>query len=154
MVLSQRAGGDPTFFARRPAPSSAVGFKAGDPQFRIDFTARDQSGRSFLVGIAPSQLGSSYPHLAWMLAVTQAEDELFAPVRAQMWRMLGVFGVIAAAVLAIAVSVSLRLAAPPSGKTSTSPNTRRCPGSKKSPRSAGRRWRIAPIQRNVPARGR
>ena len=50
------------------------------------------------------------------MAVTQAEDDLFAPVRAQMWRLLAVFGLIAAVVLAIAVWFSLRLAAPPVGK--------------------------------------
>jgi hypothetical protein len=54
--------------------------------------------------------------MAWLMAVTQAEDDLFAPAQAQMWRMLGVFGLIAAVVLAIAVWFSLRLAAPPIGK--------------------------------------
>ena len=117
IVFSQRGvGGQAMFFAADLFRERMKGFRAGDPQFRIDFSARDQNGRSYLVGIAPSQLGSSYPHLAWMLAVTQAEDELFAPARAQMWRMLGVFGLIAAAVLAIAVWFSLRLAAPPVGK--------------------------------------
>ncbi len=117
IVFSQRGiGGQAKFFAAELFRERMKGFRAGDPQSRIDFSARDQNGRSYLVGIAPSQLGSSYPHLAWMLAVTQAEDELFAPARAQMWRMLGVFGLIAAAVLAIAVWFSLRLAAPPVGK--------------------------------------
>ena len=117
IVFSQRGiGGQAKFFAADLFRERMKSFKAGDPQFRIDFSARDQNGRSYLVGIAPSQLGSSYPHLSWMLAVTQAEDELFAPARAQMWRMLGVFGLIAAAVLAIAVWFSLRLAAPPVGK--------------------------------------
>ena len=117
IVFSQRGiGGQVKFFAADLFRERMKSFRAGDPQFRIDFSARDQNGRSYLVGIAPSQLGSSYPHLAWMLAVTQAEDELFAPARAQMWRMLGVFGLIAAAVLAIAVWFSLRLAAPPVGK--------------------------------------
>ncbi len=117
IVFSQRGvGGQAMFFAADLFRERMKSFRAGDPQFRIDFSARDQNGRSYLVGIAPSQLGSSYPHLAWMLAVTQAEDELFAPARAQMWRMLGVFGLIAAAVLAIAVWFSLRLAAPPVGK--------------------------------------
>jgi anti-sigma-K factor RskA len=50
-----------------------------------------------------------------MVAVTQAEDDLFAPARAQMWRLLAVFGLIAVFVLAIAIWFSLRLAAPPVG---------------------------------------
>ena len=62
------------------------------------------------------QLGASYPHLSWLVAVTQAEDELFAPVRAQLWRLLAVFGLIAVFVLAVAIWFSLRLAAPPVGK--------------------------------------
>ncbi|MFO7692011.1 MAG: cache domain-containing protein [Vicinamibacterales bacterium] len=116
IVFSRRGiGGQAQFFAADLFRERMKSYKAGDPQFRIDFSARDQSGRSYLVGIAPCQLGSSYPHLAWMVAVTQAEDELFAPARAQMWRMLGVFGLVAAAVLAIAVWFSLRLAAPPVG---------------------------------------
>jgi len=69
--------------------------------------------------------------MSWDDRVTQAEDDLFAPVRAQLWRLLGVFGLIAVVVLAIAVWFSLRLAAPPVGRTRTSPNTRRCRGSKK-----------------------
>jgi hypothetical protein len=37
-------------------------------------------------------------------------------VQAQLWRLLGVFGLVAAAVLAIAAWFSVRLAAPPIGK--------------------------------------
>jgi hypothetical protein len=114
LVSSQKAGGDRIpFFAADLLRERLVGYKAGDPQFRVDFTARDQSGRSFLVGVAPSQLGASFPHLTWLVAVTQAEDDLFAPVRAQLWRLLAAFGVIAGVVLAIAIWFSVRLAAPP-----------------------------------------
>jgi len=117
IVFSQRGvGGQAQFFAADLFRERMKSYKAGDPQFRLNFSARDQAGRSYLVGIAPCQLGASYPHMTWMMAVTEAEDDLFAPVRAQMWRMLGAFGLIAAFVLAIAVWLSLRLAAPPVGK--------------------------------------
>jgi hypothetical protein len=117
IVFSQRGMADKAqFFAADLFRERMKNYKAGDPQFRLDFSARDQAGRSYLIGIAPCQLGSSYPHLAWMVAVTQAEDDLFAPSRAQMWRLLGVFGLIAAFVLAIAVWFSVRLAAPPVGR--------------------------------------
>jgi hypothetical protein len=117
IVFSPRGvGGQAQFFAADLFRERMKNYKAGDPQFRVDFSARDQEGRSYLVGVAPCQLGASYPHLAWVVAVTQAEDDLFAPSRAQMWRMLGVFGLIAAFVLAVAVWFSVRLAAPPVGK--------------------------------------
>jgi hypothetical protein len=117
IVFSKRGiGGQTQFFAADLFRERMKSYKAGDPQFRIDFSARDKSGRSYLVGIAPTQLGASYPHLAWLVAVTQSEDDLFAPARAQMWRLLAVFGLIAAFVLAIAVWFSLRLSAPQVGK--------------------------------------
>jgi hypothetical protein len=117
IVFSQRGvGGQAQFFAADLLRERLKSYKAGDPQFRVDFSARDQSGRSYLIGIAPCQLGASYPHMTWLMAVTQAEDDLFAPARAQMWRLLGVFGLIAAFVLAVAVWFSVRLAAPPVGR--------------------------------------
>jgi hypothetical protein len=114
LVFSQRAGGERvSFFAADLLRERLKNYQSGDPQFRVDFTARDKSGRSYLVGVAPSQLGASFPHLSWLVAVTQAEDDLFTPVRAQIWRLLGVFALIAAVVLLIAAWFSVRLAAPP-----------------------------------------
>lgn len=117
VVYSARSGAEKAqFFAADLLRERMRNYTAGDPQFRVDFTARDASGRSYLVGVAPSQLGASFPHLTWMVAVTQSEDDLSAPVRAQMWRLLAVFGLIAAVVLAVAAWFSLRLAAPQIGK--------------------------------------
>jgi hypothetical protein len=114
IVFSQRGMTEKAqFFAADLLRERMKNYKAGDPEFRVNFTARDQSGRSYLVGVAPSQLGVSYPHLNWMVVVTQAEDDLYAPVRAQLWRLLALFGLIAALVLAIAAWFSFRLAAPP-----------------------------------------
>jgi hypothetical protein len=117
IVFSERRVGPKVpFFAADLLRERMKGYKGGDPQYRVDFTARDAGGRSYIVGVAPSQLGASYPHLAWMVAVTRAEADLFAPVQAQLWRLLAVFGLIAAAVFAIATWFSVRLAAPPIGK--------------------------------------
>lgn len=90
-----------------PAPEEA------SPQVGLHFTARASDGREYLVGLASSQLGLSYRSLNWLVAVTRAEDELFQPVSAQLWRLLGVFASIAALVLVIALWFSIRLAAPP-----------------------------------------
>lgn len=83
------------------------------PQVGLHFTARASDGRDYVVGLSASQLGLSYRDLNWIVAVTRAEEELFQPVSAQLWRLLGVFASIAALVLVIAVWFSIRLAAPP-----------------------------------------
>ena len=138
LVSSQKAGGERIpFFAADLLRERLKGYQPGDPQFRVDFTARDKSGRSFLVGVAPSQLVASFPHLTWLVAVTQAEDDLLSPVRAQLWRLL--------APSASSPGSSWRS---PSGSrcvsrlrrsslTCTSPNIRRCPASKKTSRRDG-----------------
>ena len=114
LVSSQKAGGERIpFFAADLLRERLKGYQPGDPQFRVDFAARDKSGRSFLVGVAPSQLAASYPHLAWLVAVTQAEEDLYSPVRSLLWRLMAAFGVVAGVVMAIAIWFSVRLAAPP-----------------------------------------
>ena len=114
LVFNQKASGERIpFFAADLLRERLKNYQPGDPQFRVDFTARDKSGRSYLVGVAPSQLVASYPHLTWLVAVTKAEDDLISPVRAQLWRLFAAFGVIAGVVLAIAIWFSVRLAAPP-----------------------------------------
>jgi hypothetical protein len=85
-----------------------------DPQAGHHFAASSEDGRQ-LVGVAPSQLGLSYPNLSWFVAVWQAEDELLAPTRAQMWQLLLVLALTGLIVLALAVLFSMRLVAPPTG---------------------------------------
>ena len=70
-----------------------------------------------------------------------------------MWRMLGVFGLIAVFVLAIAIWFSLRLAAPPVGQHAHHRTPGGAPDSKKSPRSAVGRLARRPDSANGPARG-
>jgi hypothetical protein len=83
-----------------------------DPQASRHFVASSADGRQ-LVGVAPSQLALSYPNLSWFVAVWQAEDELLAPTRAQMWQLLLVFALTGLVVLALALLFSMRLIAPP-----------------------------------------
>jgi len=74
---------------------------ATEPGGAISFAARTADGDPRLVGLGLSQLRASYPHLKWIVAVSQAESELFAPVRYQLWSLLGVLGLIAVARLAL-----------------------------------------------------
>lgn len=87
--------------------------KQGDLQTRIHFDARAGDGSQQLIGVATSQLGVSYPHLSWLLAVSQSENELFGPVRELAWYLILLLGGTVIAVLAAATWFSMRLAAPP-----------------------------------------
>lgn len=77
------------------------------------FEARgDDDGARRLIAIAPSQLGRSYPELSWMTAVSMDVDELRAPFRSLVWYLVLVVVLTGVAVLAIALWLSLKLAAP------------------------------------------
>jgi hypothetical protein len=47
-------------------------------EFGTYFSARDTNGNTQLIGISRSQLGQSNPHLSWLVAVYQTDEELFA----------------------------------------------------------------------------
>jgi len=79
----------------------------------LSFGARAPDGTARLVGVALSQLKTSYPPLKWVVAVSQAEDELFAPVRAQGQSLIVLLALTAVAVLLLALWFSFRLAMPP-----------------------------------------
>jgi hypothetical protein len=64
------------------------------------------------VAIAPGQLARSYPSLNWLVALSVDRDEVTAPFRSLGWYLAAVFALTAIAVLAIALWLSLRLAAP------------------------------------------
>lgn len=114
IVFSRRPHGpDDRFFAsellrqhletlarRKEAPTS------------IRFDAADQDGTERRVVMAQSQLGRSYPTLNWYVALSVERDELLAPFRSLIWYLMFTFALTAIAVLAIALWLSLRLAAP------------------------------------------
>jgi hypothetical protein len=96
-----------------PGPPAASVDRATDPSFHTHFSAQMPDGRKAIVAVAPTQLGISYPSLPWLVAVHEAEDELFAPVRAQVWYFLALLFLVTVAVLVFALWFSMRLAASP-----------------------------------------
>jgi hypothetical protein len=86
--------------------------KTMSTEFVTHFSARDADGRQQLIGIAPSQLGRTFPNLSWWIAVYQADEELLEPVRDQFWYLLMVLALAAIAVLGLALWFSMRLSAP------------------------------------------
>ena len=76
------------------------------------FDATQNDGTPYLVGLADSQLASSYPNVSWVIAVSQAREELLAPMSVVGWYLLTLVGALAIAVLAFALWLSVRLAAP------------------------------------------
>ncbi len=83
-----------------------------EPASSLSFDATDQDGIERRVVLAPSQLARSYPALNWYVALSVEEDELLAPFRSLIWYLIFAFALTAIAVLAIALWLSLRLAAP------------------------------------------
>lgn len=106
-------GVDATFFAADLLRERMQGIASQETPAAVSFGALAPEGQRRLVGIGISQLRASYPHLKWLVAVSQNEAELFAPVRFQLWSLLGVLALTAIAVLGLALWFSLRLAAPP-----------------------------------------
>jgi hypothetical protein len=78
----------------------------------LTFTAGSDAGATRLVAIAPGQITRSYPSLNWLVALSVDSDEVTAPFRSLVWYLVIVFALTAIAVLAIALWLSLRLAAP------------------------------------------
>jgi hypothetical protein len=113
VVYSRRAlAPGAKFFASDLLRPRLEAYKAGTSQLPLTVRARDADGRTYVVAVAVSQLGLSYPKLDWLVAMTYAEDEVFSPVRAQFWRLLGVFGMVAALVMAVTAWLSVWLAKP------------------------------------------
>jgi hypothetical protein len=79
---------------------------------RLFFTAVEPHAGSQIVGVATSQLASTYPHLPWVVAAWQSESELLAPVASEYRLLLLLLAVTAVLVLALALWFTLKLAAP------------------------------------------
>ncbi len=110
----RQSGVDPgaRFFATDLLRERLAAAKKGEPQTPLHFGARTASGSLRLVGVAVSQLKSSFPNATWFVAVSQSEDELFASVRTQATSLILLLGLTAIAVLLFALWYSMRLAAP------------------------------------------
>ena len=113
IVFSRRTS-DPSarFFASDDVQQTAQKLLAGGPEASNYFKASSPEGETQLIGLAASQLGRSYRHLNWIVAVTQSERESLAPVQAIGWYLLVVFGLTVAVVLLLALWFSVRLEAP------------------------------------------
>jgi hypothetical protein len=101
------------YFATDALRDRVAVIQSGGPEAGGFFKANAPPDNSpWLVGLSASQLGRSYPNVAWIVAVSQAEEELLAPVRALGWYLLTVVAMVTIAVLALALYFSMRLAAP------------------------------------------
>ena len=115
-IVFSRRQTDPSarFFAAETLRERVTMMRQGGPEgagahFRA---SAPPDNEPWLVGIASSQLGRSYANVAWVVAVSQSEAELLAPVRALWWYLLAALAVISLLVLALALYFSMRLAAP------------------------------------------
>ena len=108
-LLRESLGDTATPVPGQPIPAD----RATDPEFRTHFSAGMPDGGRAMVAVAPTQLGISYSDLPWLVAVHQAEDELFAPVRSQVWYFIMLLGLVIVVVLVLALWFSMRLAASP-----------------------------------------
>lgn len=113
-IVLAAQGDDSRFFASDQLREHVTIKKQGAQSlYQLHFRAGLGDGVTRLVGVAPSQLGASYPKLSWVVAVSQAESELFGPLRVQASRLLLVLALSALAVLILATIFSAELAAPP-----------------------------------------
>jgi hypothetical protein len=78
----------------------------------LTFNAGAERGAARVVAVAPGQLVRSYPNLNWLVALSVDREEITSPFRSLVWYLVLVFALTAIAVLAIALWLSLRLAAP------------------------------------------
>lgn len=107
-------GADSRFFATDELREHIeIKRQGAESLYQLHFSARAGDGRARLVGVAPSQLGASYPTLSWVVVVSQAESELFGPLRTQTSWLLVVLAISSLVMLLLAVMFSARLAAPP-----------------------------------------
>jgi len=79
---------------------------------RLFFTATEPHAGSQIVGVATSQLASTYPHLPWVVAAWQSEAELLAPVQSEYRALLLLFAATALVALALALWFTLKLEQP------------------------------------------
>ena len=80
---------------------------------RLYFTADSADGSAQIVGVATSQLSSTYPHLPWVVVAWQPESELLAPVQSLYRSLLLVLALTAVCIVGLAFWFSLKLAKPP-----------------------------------------
>ena len=83
-----------------------------EPTSVMTFPAQSEDGTRRLVAIAPGQLSRSYPELQWLVALSVSQEEIAGPFRGLLTYLALVFVLTMLAVVAIALWLSMRLAAP------------------------------------------
>ena len=104
---------DTRFYAAQQVREHAAALRQGSPVQTGYFRAKAPSGDTFVIGLAPSLMAATHPHLSWIVAATQSEAELLAPVRGLDGYVFAVFGLSAMAVLILATWLSMGLARSP-----------------------------------------
>lgn len=114
-VLFSRWPGGTTgpFFAADLLREKLQGLRDTGQPMRLYLSARDPDGASQVIGVARSQLGLTYPHLSWLVGVSEADAELMAPIRSTGRNLLLVLALTAVAVLGFTLWDSRRLAVSP-----------------------------------------
>lgn len=103
------------FFAADLIREKLTSVREATQPVRLFFSARADDGSGQTIGLARSQLGLSYSHLSWLVVVSAADADLFAPVRNTGWNLLLVLALTAVGVLGFTLWDSRRLAAQPEG---------------------------------------
>lgn len=101
------------FFAADALTSRLEALRQGGPESSVSFRARSGQDEPRIIGVSGSQLSRTFPNLSWFVVISQAEDELLAPVRAVAWYLLTVLALTALAVLVFALWFSMRIAESP-----------------------------------------
>ncbi len=101
------------FFAADALTSRLEALRQGGPESSVSFSARSGQDAPRIIGVSGSQLSRTFPNLSWFVVVSQAEEELLAPVRAVAWYLLTVLALTALAVLVFALWFSMRIAESP-----------------------------------------
>ena len=99
------------FFATEALRERLAALASGQPGTEGYFRAAAGKEQR-VVGVARSSLQRQYPNIGWVVAVSKAEAELLAPVRALGWYLLAVIALVLFAVLVVALYFSERLGAP------------------------------------------
>jgi hypothetical protein len=114
IVFSRRSVQPSTrFFAADRLRERLASATASAEPSRLFFSAPADDGQQQIVGVATSQLSSTYPHLPWVVVTWQSESELLAPVQTQFRSLMLVLALTGLCVLGLALWFSIRLAAKP-----------------------------------------
>jgi hypothetical protein len=108
----QTSDPDARFFAVDELRNRMTELVAAGPQAGTHFQAVGSDGTPQVVAVAGSQLSRSYPNVAWVVAVSQSEAELLAPMRQLGWYMLIVVALTILGMFVAAAYMSMRLAEP------------------------------------------